>query len=224
MKRQDIRSERKRRRREENKKFILKAAERVFARKGYGTTTVDDIAEEAQFSKATLYKYFRSKGEIFLEVILNSFEEAHQKIEKIFLQSIRAEEKLMKLIHYIASYYHKKKNISRILFMEKAAIGRILSVDPKEQLSPSYRHPKIPAEFKAKMEDIHNIICEVIREGVRSGEFRNLNVEDAAFIFGALLRGFHFRGPIYDREYKVNETTKLIHSFFLYGIKKDRKT
>ena len=52
------RKERKQRRIEDNKRFILKAAEKVFARKGFSLTTVDEIADEAQFSKATIYKYF----------------------------------------------------------------------------------------------------------------------------------------------------------------------
>jgi len=223
MKKSDIRSERKRRRIEENKKYILKAAESIFSRKGYSLTTVDDIAEEAQFSKATLYKYFRSKGEVFVEIILNSFEEARQKIRNISLQELSAEEKLRELIHYIASYYQKKRNISRILFMEKIAMRRILNINPKKQLSSSYQHPKIPYEFMTRMEEIQKTIGEIIKEGIQSGEFRNIDVNDAAFIFGALLRGFHFRGPIRDKEYSVKETTDLLHSFFLHGIKKDRK-
>jgi len=71
MKKRDLRIERKRHRREENKIFILKAAEFIFAKKGYSFATMDDIAEEAQFSKATIYQYFNSKGEIFFEIILN---------------------------------------------------------------------------------------------------------------------------------------------------------
>lgn len=223
MNKSDIRSERKRRRIEENKNYIIKAAESIFSRKGYGLTTVDDIAEEAQFSKATLYKYFRSKGEIFVEIILNSFEEARQKIIKISLQEMTAEEKLRELVHYIASYYHKKRNISRILFMERVAMRRILNIGPKEQLSSQLQHPRIPHGFKTRMEEIQNIIVKIINEGIQSGEFRNVDAEDAAFIFGALLRGFHFRGPIRMKEYSVNEITDLLHSFFLYGIKKDRK-
>ena len=68
MRKRDLRIERKRHRREENRIFILKAAESIFAKKGYSFTTVDDIAEEAQFSKATIYQYFKSKVDIFLKL------------------------------------------------------------------------------------------------------------------------------------------------------------
>jgi AcrR family transcriptional regulator len=43
---------------------ILAAAARLFAQKGYGATTMDDIAGAAGISKATLYRYVASKEEL----------------------------------------------------------------------------------------------------------------------------------------------------------------
>jgi len=223
MEKRNFRVERKQHRIEENKKFILKAAEKIFAQKGFNLATMDNIAEQAQFSKATLYRYYKSKSEIFFEIINKSFEEVLQKTKKIKKEEISAEKKLRELIYYIASYYHKKKNISRIFIMEKSAMRKILNLDSKEQFMHSSKHPPIPAIFKAKMEDIFNIMCEIIKEGVESGEFRNVDIRNASFILGAMIRGFHFRGPLRDKEFSIEESTELIHNFFLYGIKKDRK-
>lgn len=223
MRKGDLRNERKQHRIEENKKFILKAAERVFAQKGYSLATMDQIAEEAQFSKVTLYRYFKSKSEIFFEIINKSFDEVHQKMTKILLERRSAEEKLRELIYCISSFYHRKKNLARILMMERSLMKKILNLDSKEQFFPSSHHPRIPANFKAKMEDIFNVMCKVINEGIESGEFREVDVKDACFVLGAMLRGVHFRGPMRGREYSINESTDLLHSFFLSGIKKERK-
>lgn len=223
MEKKDLRTERKLHRIEENKKSILKAAERIFAQKGYSLATVDDIAEDAQFSKATLYRYYKSKSEVFFEIISKSFEEVYQKMRKILQTEMSTEEKLREIIYYIASYYHKKKNIARIFIMERSVMKKIFNLDSEEQLLPSSQHPPIPAHFRAKIEGIFNIMCEIVNEGVESGEFRNVNVRDACFILGAMIRGFHFRGPTYDKKYSIKESTDLMHSFFLYGIKKDRK-
>lgn len=223
MKKKDFRAERKQHRIEENKKFILKAAEKIFAQRGFGLATMDDIAEEAQFSKATLYRYYKSKGEIFFEIIYKSFEDVLQKTKKIKKEKISSEKKLRELIYYISSYYHKKKNISRIFIMEKSAMRKILNLDSKEQFMQSSKHPPIPAAFKAKMEEIFSIMCEIIKEGIKSGEFRNVDIRNASFILGAMIRGFHFRGPLGDKEFSLEKSTELLHSFFLYGIKKDRK-
>ena len=48
---------------------ILDAARKVFARRGFGGATVDEIAEAAGVAKGTLYLYFPSKREIYLKVL-----------------------------------------------------------------------------------------------------------------------------------------------------------
>ena len=222
MKKRDLRKEREQLRRSENKRFILRAAERIFARKGFSLATMDEIAEEAQFSKATIYQYFKSKREIFFEIIYKFFEEVHQKIKNVQLKKTSAEEKLRELIFYIGSYYHKKKNIARIIIMEKSLMKKLLHVNSKEQTVTSSPHPPIPDFFMVKLNDIFQVMCEIIEEGVKTGEFRKVDVLDASSILGAMIRGFYFRGPLRNKEYSIEESTDLLHSFFLNGIKKVR--
>jgi AcrR family transcriptional regulator len=50
---------------------ILAAAERLFSERGTDGTTMDDIAREAEYSKATIYVYFQSKEEIVGTILLN---------------------------------------------------------------------------------------------------------------------------------------------------------
>lgn len=49
---------------------ILAAAERVFARSGYGAATMAGIAGEAEFAVGTLYRFFASKEELFEQLLL----------------------------------------------------------------------------------------------------------------------------------------------------------
>lgn len=51
---------------------IAGAAERLFLDKGIDKTTVSDIADEAGYSKATLYVYFKSKDDIISYLVLRS--------------------------------------------------------------------------------------------------------------------------------------------------------
>src|ERR1700704_6531997 len=48
---------------------ILDAARKVFSKRGFRDTTVDDIAAAAGLAKATVYQYFPSKQEIYLEAL-----------------------------------------------------------------------------------------------------------------------------------------------------------
>ena len=47
-----------------HKDMISCAADRLFQCNGFDKTTMDDIAREADYSKATLYVYFKSKDQI----------------------------------------------------------------------------------------------------------------------------------------------------------------
>ncbi len=48
---------------------ILAAAEELFLRDGYPTTTMDDVAEHSSVSKQTVYKHFGSKETLFVELV-----------------------------------------------------------------------------------------------------------------------------------------------------------
>lgn len=54
-------------------KDIIDAAEKVFFAKGFNNATMDDIAEEAEFSKRTLYVYFRSKEQLYFEIMSRGY-------------------------------------------------------------------------------------------------------------------------------------------------------
>ena len=56
------------------KQIILKAAEKLFLSKGYEDTTMDQIANESEFSKGTLYNYFKSKDDLYLAIGTKAYE------------------------------------------------------------------------------------------------------------------------------------------------------
>ncbi|MBS0001025.1 MAG: TetR/AcrR family transcriptional regulator [Cyclobacteriaceae bacterium] len=57
-------TERKEREKENRRNEILDAAEKVFFKKGIDFSTMDEVAEQAELSKGTLYLYFKSKEDI----------------------------------------------------------------------------------------------------------------------------------------------------------------
>lgn len=76
-------AERREREKEQRKNDIIDAAERIFFAKGHENATMDDVAEEVELSKGTLYLYFKNKEDLYLaihlrgNIILKSlFEEA----------------------------------------------------------------------------------------------------------------------------------------------------
>ena len=216
----DLRKERKRHREEENKLFILEAAERVFAQKGYSLAKMDDIAREAQFSKATLYRYFKSKRDILFEIILNSFEESAAGLMKIREKKIDPSKKLKEITRSSIQHFRKKKNISRVLLMEKQLLRNILHVFPESQKTLSPQERKFLNEIKEKSDRMMRTLSEILQEGIDSGDFRRMNASEAAQAFLALIHGYHFSKLWYEKESSLEAATNFIHEFFLYGVKK----
>jgi len=56
----------------ERKDFIADVATRVFSKKGYQTASLQDVAMEAEISKAGIYHYFVSKTDILAYILLRN--------------------------------------------------------------------------------------------------------------------------------------------------------
>lgn len=91
------RSERKERLTEHRRKQILDAALAVFSRKGYGETTIPDIAREGGMAVGTIYNYYPSKREILVSVLasrvlsepfLRLMEQPPEEDDKAFFRSL----------------------------------------------------------------------------------------------------------------------------------------
>jgi AcrR family transcriptional regulator len=73
--------ERKEREKEKRRTDILDAAERIFFRQGVEKATMDDVAQEVELSKATLYLYFSSKEEIYFAIYRRGQDKLFNMIE-----------------------------------------------------------------------------------------------------------------------------------------------
>jgi TetR/AcrR family transcriptional regulator len=78
---------RRERERLRHREEILEAAKRVFTNSGYNSATMESIAVESEFSLATLYKFFGSKENLFMEILLQMIEEMEKLSEGIFNRS-----------------------------------------------------------------------------------------------------------------------------------------
>ncbi len=63
--------------------YILKTAEKLFAQNGFHETSVSDIARESEFGIGTLYKYFKDKDTLFLELLKFRTEQHYSILENI---------------------------------------------------------------------------------------------------------------------------------------------
>lgn len=144
----------KRMSKEERRRQILDAAIKVFVEKGYKGSTTLEIAKEANISEVTLFRYFSSKQEIFLEgvkpILLSTLEDSihvsnslnpKEKLEYILYERIRLisdHYKVVKLILMEASLLEelgKENFMERILEILKSLIQEIKVPKEKEEFT-----------------------------------------------------------------------------------------
>lgn len=67
---------------ERHKQEIIESALYLFGKKGYKDTTIEEIAEHAQFSKGAIYFYFPSKEHLFHEILKTVFDKVQSFAEE----------------------------------------------------------------------------------------------------------------------------------------------
>lgn len=77
------------REREQRRQDIIESAEKMFFLEGYDNVSMNDIAKEVGFSKATLYLYFEKKEELFFAIVLKGV----QILDKIIEEQMGKEKK-----------------------------------------------------------------------------------------------------------------------------------
>ncbi|KAA3609802.1 MAG: TetR/AcrR family transcriptional regulator [Calditrichaeota bacterium] len=81
-------SERKEREKHQRRNDIINAAEKLFFSKGLANTTMDEVAKEAEYSKGTLYLYFKSKEDLYLAITVRGM----KILEKMFREALKVSE------------------------------------------------------------------------------------------------------------------------------------
>jgi TetR/AcrR family transcriptional regulator, fatty acid metabolism regulator protein len=146
----------------DKRRVILDAAVRVFAREGFHTCRVSDIADEAGVAYGLVYHYFKSKDQVLDTLFLERWDVLLDAIRETDAQAIPASEKLGHIAGFIIESYRHDPDLMKVIIVEvtRAAnsfgavhIGKIgeayaliRGVVEKAQQAGEFRS-EIPAEF-----------------------------------------------------------------------------
>jgi AcrR family transcriptional regulator len=144
-----------------NRNNIIEAAKKLFQEKGISQTTMDEIAKEAEYSKSTIYVYFKSKEEIYNHIIYRSM--------------LMLRDNLIKAIKYTSDYEKQFFLICNALvdFQEQyplyfeSIIGKI-GITQKD-----FEEQPILQEVYKVGEEINRIITRLIQNGIEVSFFRS---------------------------------------------------
>lgn len=192
MRTSEVRREREVRRRAGYREVVLHAAERVILRKGYSALTMDDVAREAQLSKATVYKYVAGKGPLLFEILGHSFDDIRDRLNGIVESPGTAREKLRGLVQVVLQSSEDMKQVNRVLWMDKAMLKlmRVFATPPGKPGSSLPADRKMLAMLRQKRQELIDMGARILEEGVSSGEFRRMDAGQASAFIESVLQGY----------------------------------
>lgn len=116
---------------EDQREMILAHAARLFARRGYPATSMNQVAEACGLSKATIYHYFRDKYALLVSIADGHVSRLQGLVADVALEAVAPELQLRELIRRIVEEYADAQDAHRVLtedvkFLEPDDRARVL--------------------------------------------------------------------------------------------------
>ncbi len=148
-------------RKEEKRALIIEAAAKVFARRGFASTLMAEIAIEAGIGKGTLYEYFDSKENLFFAVF-EWFVQATEAEAKVSISALggSASERLDALSDSLMSSWAQMEDMYSLVM-------EFWSASASSQMRERFKQA-----FKNGYSDFRQIVSTLIRDGIERGEFQ----------------------------------------------------
>ncbi|MBT2678285.1 TetR/AcrR family transcriptional regulator [Bacillus sp. ISL-35] len=193
---------------ERKRQEILQSAHACFAKKGFESSTVDDIVAQSGLSKGAIYNYFKSKDEIYLALMEGQTSESGTKFAKAIAERHTALEKLDFLVDaYLANDPNDAENKDQALVHFEFRLYSTRNPELKKSLTERYKDFFI------------SLLAGIIKEGQVSGEFNSqLDPATYADIFWAMVNGVTLQATILE-DFDYKSTLKEMQIMFVEKIK-----
>src|ERR1700757_2547083 len=147
---------------EESRAAILKAAAHEFAQHGIAGARTDAIAREARVNKALLYYYFKDKETLYGAVLDNAFSGLKDTVLRALDGNKSPRDKIMA---YVGAYFD--------FIASNQLYPRLMQREMMRAREGEPQH--IDKVVKNYIQPIFARVSEVMKEGIESGEFRDVN-------------------------------------------------
>jgi AcrR family transcriptional regulator len=184
--------------RELRRKRILEGALEVFHKKGLEGATMDEIANEAGFGKATLYYYFTSKEEVFCAIMEKGWKPLWEEIEGIIHeQDVSAHDLFLDALSKVVKIILQDQNLYRFLFTAPKAITNM---------------PENLQTWRTYQNRLYGSLKGLLEEGMIRSEFPQTDAELLFRAIGGLFHGILFLGSE-DKNVSRDDIEDLLNQF-----------
>jgi len=139
----------------DKRRQILDAAIRVFARQGFHSTRVSDIADEAGVAYGLVYHYFKSKDEVLNELFHERWSLLLTAIDEADAGGEPARAKLQAVATFIIESYRHNPELMKVIIVEVTRAAN------------SFGRTHLP-----EIRQAYDLIAKIVAEGQAAGDFR----------------------------------------------------
>jgi len=163
------------------RKKIIDAASALYARKGFGATSIQEISETANVALPVTYHYVKKKSEIMrliMEDVLNTFQERLIKEVKDIVDPM---EKLATAVILYLRVLDEQREKVLLIYQKSSSLDR-----------------SSKTQIMALEVDVSEIFSNIINEGIAQGVFKRVDVDLMAYnilmlSYMWILKHWHFK-------------------------------
>ncbi len=134
---------------DERRSQILDAATRVFAEKGFASTTMDDVASAIGYTKPVIYDHFQGKDALYTEIIRTTAD----RMMRLLRDAVERQSEPRKKVEAAFQVYFElvvtESDAFRVLFLQAGSTERNVQLRAVEVDMVSFIEPMLPTSLDA---------------------------------------------------------------------------
>ncbi|MEZ5359757.1 MAG: TetR/AcrR family transcriptional regulator [Candidatus Zixiibacteriota bacterium] len=185
----------------ERQETILLAAQKLFSQFGLKKVTTDDIAKSAHVSKATIYKHYKNKNEIYSEVVY-----------------LEAKELLAGLRAAVSAQNSVADKLRTHLLTRLHKIHSLVNLYNVTQETWSDFWPNLANIGQWFLDEERKIIKDVLDWGIKVGELEISRVDLVSYVTVSTLKSIELPWTLEERGITAEEYVDIMVSIMINGI------
>lgn len=171
-----------------NRMIILRSAKELFHKKGFYTTTMEDIAQYSGFDRRTIYNHFKNKEEIFAALVSGVIADITNAYDEVALLPVTPLDRLRSLVLKLLDLYIENAHLLNVFTSEFE-----VSDNRKKRYISSFMHKNIRdyMEIESRLVDM-----------IKLAQDQELLIDVHPYILAGLLNELILRSVIVLHHYK----------------------
>ena len=194
-------------RREQRRKLIMRAALKIFSKKGYSPTALDEVAQEAGIAKGTLYLYFKDKEDLIYNTIMSVLDHLKERMIDGIPSDLPPLKTLERIAFILFDYFRENDEFYNIYLT-------ILNYN----LISNYNH--LFESMVSRKRDLYDYEFQLVEQAKQQGQIRkDMQTMDMVMAFDGIVMNILDQLFIMkkDVEFDPEQKAKMVLRLFLEG-------